>query len=69
MTTQNYESIFLEMGILDILELEQENTQITLHKEGLFVRVYERSAYLFVKQINKKFEMKVKPAKRVEYVG
>ena len=57
------------MGILDILELEQENTQITLHKEGLFVRVYERSAYLFVKQINKKFEMKVKPAKRVEYVG
>jgi len=39
------------MGISDILELEQENQQIILHKEGLFVMVYEHSAYLFVKHI------------------
>ena len=60
------------MKILEILELEQENTQIILHKEGLFIRVYERSAYLFVKQIKaynltKKFYKNVK--QEVVYLG
>ena len=60
------------MGISDILELEQENTQIILHKEGLFIRVYERSAYLFVKHIKaynltKKFYKNVK--QEVVYLG
>jgi len=60
------------MGIRDILESEQENTQIILHKEGLFIRVYERSAYLFVKHIKsykltKKFYKNVK--QEVAYLG
>jgi len=60
------------MGISDILELEQKNTQIILHKEGLFIRVYERSAYLFVKHIKaynltKKFYKNVK--QEVVYLG
>lgn len=45
-------SIFFEnMVILDILALEKENTQIILHKEGLFIRAYERSAFMFTKHI------------------
>ena len=60
------------MGISDILDLEQENSDIILHKEGLFIRVYERSAYLFVKHIKaynltKKFYKNVK--KEVVYLG
>jgi hypothetical protein len=60
------------MKILEILELEQENTQIILHKEGLFIRVYERSAYLFTKHlkaynITKKFYKNVK--QEVVYLG
>ncbi len=39
------------MAISGILELEKDNTQIILHIEGLFVRVYDRSAYLFSKHI------------------
>jgi len=39
------------MGISNILELEQINTQILLHKEGLFIRAYEYSAYLFLKYL------------------
>jgi hypothetical protein len=53
------------MGIKNILELEKENQQIILHKEGLFIKVYERSAYLFTKNIKeykltKKFYKNVK---------
>ena len=60
------------MVISDILELEQENTQIILHKEGLFIRTYERSAYLFVNHIKaynttKKFYKNVK--QEVVYLG
>ena len=60
------------MGISDILDLEQENSDIILHKEGLFIRVYERSAYLFTKHIKeynltKKFYKNVK--KEVVYLG
>lgn len=60
------------MGISDILQLEQDNQQIILHKEGLFVRVYEHSAYLFVKhikpyRITKKFYKNVK--QEVVYLG
>ncbi len=60
------------MVISDILELERENTSIILHKEGLFIRVYERSAYLFVKHIKaynltKKFYKNVK--QEVVYLG
>ena len=60
------------MVISNILEFEQENTQIILHKEGLFVRAYERSAYLFAKHIKaysltKKFYKNVK--QEVVYLG
>ena len=60
------------MGISEILKLEQANTRIILHKEGLFIRVYERSAYLFVKHIKaynltKKFYKNVK--QKVVYLG
>jgi len=60
------------MGISNILELEQVNTQILLHKEGLFLRAYEHSAYLFVKYIKaynltKKFYKNVK--QEVVYLG
>ena len=60
------------MGISDILDLEQENSDIILHKEGLFIRVYERSAYLFTKHlkaynITKKFYKNVK--QEVVYLG
>lgn len=60
------------MVISDVLKLEQENMQIILHKEGLFIRVYERSAYLFVKHIKaynltKKFYKNVK--QDVVYLG
>ena len=53
------------MGISEILELEQENANIILHKEGLFIRIYERSSYLFAKHIKaynltKKFYKNVK---------
>lgn len=39
------------MSILEILQLEKENTSIILHKEGVFWKAYERSAYLFVHHI------------------
>ena len=58
--------IFFEnMVILDILELEKDNKQLILHKEGLFIKAYERSAYLFTKHIKeykltKKFYKNVK---------
>jgi hypothetical protein len=60
------------MGIKNILELEKENQQIILHKEGLFIKVYERSAYLFTKNIKeykltKKFYKNVK--QEVVYMG
>ena len=60
------------MGISDILKLEQENTHIILHKEGLFIKVYERSAYLFTKHLKaynltKKFYKNVN--QEVVYVG
>lgn len=46
------DQIFFEkMEISEIIKTEQENTQIVLHKEGLFLRAYERSAFLFVKYI------------------
>lgn len=36
------------MKIKDILQIEQENTDnISLLKEGIFWRAYEKSAYLF----------------------
>lgn len=60
------------MGILNILELEAENQQIILHNEGLFIKAYERSAYLFTKHIKaykltKKFYKNVK--QEVVYMG
>jgi hypothetical protein len=45
-------NFFREMLISEILALEQENSNIILHKEGLFIRAYERSAYLFATYIN-----------------
>ena len=63
---------FFLMKILEILELEQNNTSVILHKEGLFWRVYEHSAYLFAKYIKeynltKKFYKNVK--QEVVYLG
>jgi len=60
------------MKISEIVKTEQENTQIVLHKEGLFYRVYERSAFLFVKyikeyQVIKKYYKIVK--QEVAYLG
>ncbi len=40
------------MKIFDIVKKEKDNSNIVLlHKEGLFWRAYERSAFLFVKYI------------------
>ncbi len=61
------------MKIKAILQIEQKNTNsIFLHKEGLFWRAYERSAYLFtlhikVYQITKKFYKNVNS--EVVYLG
>ncbi len=60
------------MGIKDILELERENANIILHKEGLFIRAYEYSAYLFTKHLSifniiKKYYKNVK--QEVVYLG
>ena len=60
------------MKISEIVKTEQENIQIVLHKEGLFYRVYERSAFLFVKhikeyQVIKKYYKNVK--QEVAYLG
>lgn len=35
------------MKLADILKLEQENTGLILHNEGLFYRAYEKPAFLF----------------------
>ena len=54
------------MKITNILKIEQENiNSIFLHKEGIFWRAYEHSAYLFTLfikeyQITKKFYKNVK---------
>lgn len=38
----------MNTGIREIIEQERENgSAIILHREGLFWRAYERSAYLF----------------------
>lgn len=61
------------MVIAEVLELENKNTDsILLHKEGLFLRDYEHSAFLFVQQIKeykltKKFYKNVKNV--VVYLG
>jgi len=52
------------MGIANVLQLEKDNTGIILHKEGLFWRAYEISAYLFVKNI-KQYSVKKKYYKNV----
>jgi hypothetical protein len=38
---------FEKIGIKEIIQLEQANKEIILHKEGLFWRAYEQSAYYF----------------------
>ena len=61
------------MRIKDILQLENSNTlSIILHKEGLFWRAYELSAYLFTLyikdyQVTKKFYKNAK--QEVVYLG
>ena len=61
------------MKIKDILELENSNiNNIILHKEGLFWRAYEKSAYLFTlyikaHQITKKYYKNVNS--NVVYLG
>lgn len=42
----------LKMTIKEILEIENGNKAcINLYKEGIFLRVYQKSAYFFTKQI------------------
>ena len=60
------------MSIVEILETEAENSAIKLHKEGLFWRAYEHSAFLFLNNIKKysitkKYYKNVK--KEVVYLG
>ena len=61
------------MKIKDILQQEQANTNsIFLHKEGIFWRAYEKSAYLFslyikAYQITKKYYKNV--GSEVVYLG
>lgn len=60
------------MGILEIVKAEIDNTEITLYKEGIFLRAYEHSAYLFVNQIKeysitKKYYKNAK--QEVVYIG
>jgi hypothetical protein len=47
------EFFFEKMLIREILKIENTNTtgRINLFKEGIFWRVYQKSAYLFIKQI------------------
>jgi len=53
------------MGIKDILTYEENNeSSIYLHKEGLFWRAYEVSAYLFIRNI-KDYQIKKKHYKNV----
>jgi mannosyltransferase OCH1-like enzyme len=54
------------MRISDILIKENNNSgQIILHKEGLFWRAYEQSAYLFSKYV-RKYQVVRKHFKNVE---
>lgn len=60
------------MSISEILKLEIQNTNVLLHKEGIFWRAYERSAFLFIKnikeyQLTKKFYKNVN--QEIVYLG
>jgi len=61
------------MKINEIITFEAENTSsIILHKEGLFWRAYEKSAFLFIRhikeyQITKKYYKNVKA--EIVYLG
>jgi hypothetical protein len=39
------------MKIIELIKLEESNSGILLHKEGIFWRAYERSAYRFVNHL------------------
>lgn len=53
------------MKVSEILQMEQTYTEsIILHKEGLFWRAYERSAYLLLKHY-RQFQL---TKKRVKYL-
>ncbi|MEA3316717.1 MAG: hypothetical protein U9R54_02045 [Bacteroidota bacterium] len=55
------------MVISEILQLEQKNDgTIILHKEGLFWKAYEKSAYLFVNFV-KSYSVKKKYYKNINY--
>lgn len=56
--------IFFEMRITKVLQKEKENKGIILHKEGIFWRAYEVSAYVFASEI-KSYNVKVKYYKNV----
>lgn len=59
-------NFFKKMKISDIINKENGNTgQITLHREGLFWRAYEQSAYLFAKHV-RKYQVIRKHFKNVE---
>lgn len=55
-TTVGGQKILRKMDIKEILVVEQQNTQIILHKRDLFWRAYEKSAFLFVRNI-KEFQI------------
>ena len=52
------------MKISEIVKREENNKDIILHKEGMFWRAYEYSAYTFVKNI-KQYNAKKKFIKKV----
>jgi hypothetical protein len=60
------------MKISEIILLEQENVCITLHKEGVFWKAYELSAYRFVQSV-KAYNVKCKYYKNIKqdvvYIG
>ena len=60
------------MGIAEILKLEVQNTNIFLHKEGIFWRAYEHQAFMFCENL-KKYQPTKKYYKNVKsevvYIG
>ena len=53
------------LKIREIIELEQKNDKIILHRDGIFYKAYEISAYIFIHQI-KQYEAKTKYYKNIK---
>ncbi len=53
------------LKIREIIELEQKNDKIILHRDGIFYKAYEISAYIFIHHI-KQYEAKTKYYKNIK---